>query len=499
MGRESRPDKGDESTDWAYEQNKTWAAIVLQLGYLICMCVCIPYMYVASPVRHEPAWLGMRVFLPLTMASSAAALAAYFLYGHSDALALTLVAYGTVCPYVSWGCSAQYLATAAEMWNWLTLSMVLTILLVSPRWATGLVALQVLTPLAGGLLDAFDFHNLDLNTLLIRAFNTIVPTCATWLALLFFTGLLNHTRRQSALQHELGLSILRNILPMPVAIQLMEGLALSSKVRIAHNYSTATVCFCDIVGFTKLCLTVSPIALVDTLNDIFSYFDRLCLLHGVEKVKTIGDAYMCVGLPTSDESHAEAAMAVIHVAVEMVQHMANFSIRETRLQIRVGAHSGPVVAGVIGCTKFAYDIWGPTVNLASRLESSGIPGEVQVSAATRDLVAPRFPCNYRATLELKGAGAHDVFLVDRTQIPNEGESPQDLEALGLDDMAYLVQEINRRQSMYTFSAGKVMPDPNALSVASLRSTPAGIIRRPSFGAGLQSPVGRPRQRVAGAV
>ena len=173
---------------------------------------------------------------------------------------------------------------------------------------------------------------------------------------------------------------------------------------IAEHFAAVTVLFADIVGFTQIAATLSPIELVDRLNQIFSSFDQLTERHGLEKIKTIGDAYMVVGgVPQPRSDHAEA---IAEMAIEMQTVIARFN-REHRqaLNIRVGIHSGSVVAGVIGTRKLAYDLWGDTVNIASRMESHGSAGQIQVSASTRDLLQEQYWFEPRGEIQIKGKGA----------------------------------------------------------------------------------------------
>eukprot|EP00667_Euglena_gracilis_P009144 EG_transcript_9284 len=485
------PDGGDAAVDEEYQQNKAWIAAVLQVAYLVLMCMVLPYAFLWWPFPADPRERPLQIFCCCAAGCTLAFCALHWATGRLELLYLPIIAYGVAFPYTCWAYSSSYVATSPEVWNWLTLSMVLTLLLVSPRWAFCLLLLQIATPVAGGLADAYGRPGLDVPLLVGRAFSLVFPSCFLFGVLLFFAQFLTFSRKQAELKQALGQSLLRNILPLPVADELMGELAHTARVHIAHDYHAATVCFCDIVGFTKLCLSIDSGTLVHMLNDVFTYFDQLCLVHGVEKIKTIGDAYMFAGFPATDESPEAAAVAVVTVAVGMVSHMADFTIRGLKLQVRAGAHSGPVVAGVIGCTKFVYDIWGPTVNLASRLESSGMPGEVQVSTATRDLIAARIPCTFRASLDLKGAGAHDVHLVEKGRVPLT-QSPGNLGAMGLGDLAKLVQEINRRQSQYAFTHRvRVSPfdlvDRPASPSRSLRRPPSPAARAappaPSFAAG----------------
>jgi len=172
---------------------------------------------------------------------------------------------------------------------------------------------------------------------------------------------------------------------------------------IADHFDSATVMFADIVGFTALSEKVTPTELVNRLNRLFCAFDDLADKHGLEKIKTIGDAYMVAGgLPELQDSHARD---VSSMALDMLESVAKYNqTTQQTLDIRIGIHTGPTVAGVIGIKKFVYDIWGDTVNTASRMESSGLPGRIQLSAQAAALIEDYFIVEERGTIEVKGKG-----------------------------------------------------------------------------------------------
>ena len=192
--------------------------------------------------------------------------------------------------------------------------------------------------------------------------------------------------------------LMLNILPKPIADRLKRG-----EKNIAGSYPEVTVLFSDLVGFTKMSAKKTAPELVKLLNDIFSRFDKRAELLGLEKIKTIGDAYMAVGgLPIPRSDHAEI---VADMALGMYQDLADFNQdNQQEIQMRIGIHSGPVVAGVIGFTKFSYDLWGNTVNTASRMESTSGNGRIQVSAITHELLKEHFVLEERELIECKGLG-----------------------------------------------------------------------------------------------
>jgi guanylate cyclase len=199
--------------------------------------------------------------------------------------------------------------------------------------------------------------------------------------------------------------LLLNILPAPIAERLK-----ASEDAIAEHSDGVTVVFADIVGFTPLSASKSPQALVELLNRIFSEFDALADAHGLEKIKTIGDAYMAVaGLPEPWPDHAPRAARMALAMLDVTTRVA----AETgeKLALRIGLHSGPVVAGVIGRRKFTYDLWGDTVNTASRMESHGVPGSIHCSEATATLLRGAFQLQARGAMEIKGKGEMRTFLL----------------------------------------------------------------------------------------
>jgi len=205
---------------------------------------------------------------------------------------------------------------------------------------------------------------------------------------------------QEALRKEQARSekLLLNILPKSIA----DSLKIEQR-SIAKSFQCASILFADIVGFTPLSAELEPIELVNLLNEIFTEFDRLAAYHGLEKIKTIGDAYMVAGgLPMENAYHIDAIAAM---ALDMQKETAKLRDRLDRdFAIRVGVHIGPVVAGVIGTSKFIYDLWGDTVNVASRMESSGQPGRVQITEATYRTIQNHYNCELRGTIDVKGKG-----------------------------------------------------------------------------------------------
>jgi class 3 adenylate cyclase len=204
--------------------------------------------------------------------------------------------------------------------------------------------------------------------------------------------------------------LLHNILPSDIAVELS---ATGTTKPVRHE--SATVLFTDFSGFTQAASTIPADRMVSELNEVFAAFDDICDEEGVEKIKTIGDAYMAAaGLPKPCADHAQrCARAGLRMAAYVEQRNTDSAFK---WRLRVGIHSGPVVAGVVGKRKYAFDIWGDTVNIASRMESSGEPGRVNVSAYTYDLIRKDYACEYRGRVDAKGKGEVDMYFVNSLQM-----------------------------------------------------------------------------------
>ena len=226
--------------------------------------------------------------------------------------------------------------------------------------------------------------------------------------------------QRAQIQHEQERSeaLLLNVLPQSIADRLKRGDSM-----IADRHESVTVLFADIVGFTEASSDLPAEDVVGRLNRLFSRFDDLVARYHVEKIKTIGDAYMVAsGVPEPSERHGQT---VASFALAMLEHLEIFN-RENGLavQMRVGIHSGPIVAGVIGTKKFVYDLWGDTVNTASRMESNGVPGRIQLTEQARAAIGPAFTYEDRGVVDVKGKGpVQAYFLADVHPQTSESATP----------------------------------------------------------------------------
>jgi guanylate cyclase len=240
--------------------------------------------------------------------------------------------------------------------------------------------------------------------------------------LYYFVHEKNKAYRLLHLEQEKSENLLLNVLPKEIAPILKSG-----KGIIADHYSSASVLFADIVGFTPLSNEMAPEEMVELLNKFFMKFDSLVEKYNLEKIRTIGDNYMvAAGVPTPRSDHSEA---MANLALDMLDYIKNHqSNRHNNLSFRIGINSGPVIAGVIGSQKFHYDVWGDTVNTASRMESHGVAGKIQITDTTYKLIKEGFVCNYRGMIEVKGKGEMETwFLIERKkpkEIQNNSKIPE---------------------------------------------------------------------------
>jgi PAS domain S-box-containing protein len=223
----------------------------------------------------------------------------------------------------------------------------------------------------------------------------------------FFHDITKRKKMESALRKERNKTenLLLNLLPEPIAERLKEEPGV-----IADKFEKATILFADLVNFTHISTTMPATKLVYLLNEIFSSFDELTEKHGLEKIKTIGDAYMVAGgIPIARPDHAEASA---EMALDMLVAIDELNVKlEGTFDLRIGINSGPVVAGVIGTKKFIYDLWGNAVNTASRMESHGVPGRIQVSLYTYELLRDKYEFEERGSIDIKGQGEMRTYFL----------------------------------------------------------------------------------------
>ena len=282
---------------------------------------------------------------------------------------------------------------------WAALCPLGSLLLEEPRrtllWIVGFVALLPITALLQPHLTPAHLPDTFVTWFFVLNLGTVI-------AVVF--GLLHYFVRRRDFFQKSSEMLLLNILPKEIS----EALKTEPRAIAAH-YDEASILFADIVGFTPMAATMLPLALVDLLNDVFECFDDLVDKYELEKIKTIGDCYMvAAGVPRQRVDHAEA---LVNFALDMQAEIGKRTFGGRRLAFRIGINSGPVVAGVIGRRKFIYDLWGETVNMASRMESHGTSGVIQITRHTFDLVGEHFDCQARGPIEVKGVGRVETWYV----------------------------------------------------------------------------------------
>jgi adenylate cyclase len=235
--------------------------------------------------------------------------------------------------------------------------------------------------------------------------NIIGTTCILYAVMRYFQSQKERTLLELNLEQARSEKLLLNVLPKSIATRLKDN-----DMRIADSHENVTILFADIVGFTKMTASMPPAELVDLLSQLFSRFDALAGSHGLEKIKTIGDGYMVVGgAPVARDDHATV---IAQLALDMQQALVEFNtLTGKNLQMRIGISSGPVVAGVIGTSKFAYDIWGDPVNMASRMEKTALNGCIQVSEVTYELIKDNYQLEPRGQVEIKGKGEVNAYIL----------------------------------------------------------------------------------------
>ena len=267
----------------------------------------------------------------------------------------------------------------------------------APRWFFAFLGLVVLS----GFLQPYVRADNNLSSALVIFFfviNLVRVGSLVFMMVFYFVGQKNMFQQKSE-------ALLLNILPKEIAAILK-----NESRTIADHYDEASVLFADMVGFTPLSAQLPPVEMVELLNEVFSFFDSLLDKYGVEKIRTIGDSYMVAsGVPRGRPDHAQA---LVRMALDMRDYISTHTFHNGQhVNFRIGINSGSMIAGVIGSRKFVYDVWGDAVNIASRMESHGLGGTIQITQATYELIKDEFVCEPRGTVTVKGKGEMEVWLV----------------------------------------------------------------------------------------
>jgi guanylate cyclase len=315
-----------------------------------------------------------------------------------------------VCPYFLMLALGSFSSSSAVI-LWSVISPFGAILFSDLRQAPRWLLIYLLLLVSAGFLQPFLRMENNLPPVLVTSFfilNIGVVSAIAFILIFNFVRSKNVTLDLLNLEREKSERLLLNVLPREIAAILKD-----KDGTIAEQYECASVLFADIVGFTPLSTQMTPSEMVELLNAIFSHFDGLVEKYGLEKIRTIGDNYMVAsGVPVPRPDHASA---LAEMALEMMAYVReNPECIRRGIQFRLGMNSGPLIAGVLGKHKFHYDIWGDTVNTASRMESSGEPGKIQVTGGMRELLKDEFIFTPRGKVAVKGKGEMETwFLVGK--------------------------------------------------------------------------------------
>jgi len=294
---------------------------------------------------------------------------------------------------------------------WLSFASLLLVVLISSQrelivWFAVFSALTILS----SILDPYVANpaNLPSSIVFDNLQSVLIGASAILLILSYYKREKNSALDLLALERQKSENLLLNMLPKKIAEKLkVEG------GIIAERYDEASILFADMVGWTPLSAKLKPVEMIELLNEIYSHFDSLAEKYGIEKIRTIGDNYMVAsGLPSSRKNHAQA---IAEMALDMQEYIHQYPPKGgNQISFRIGIHSGPMIAGVIGQKKYQYDVWGENVITASRMQSHGAPGKIQVTRETHELLANEFILEPRGKLDVKGQGKMETwFLVER--------------------------------------------------------------------------------------
>ena len=287
------------------------------------------------------------------------------------------------------------------------------------RWYMAFLVTFIVTGTTGSVLNIATTVPVWFSTLML-VLNVAVGGTIVFTLLALFAQQRHDALAALRVEQDKAENLLLNILPKSIADKLKTGTQ-----TIADSFTSASILFADVVDFTPLAQRLPAAEVVGILDRLFSHFDTLAERYGLEKIKTIGDCYMvAAGVPTPRQDHARA---IAQMAIDMREAMRDAdAVGDLGLELRIGINSGPVVAGVIGRKRFLYDLWGDAVNTASRMESHGAPGRIQITRATYELLQAEFECEPRGTVEIKGKGPVETWYLaaPRSTAPSTQEAAQ---------------------------------------------------------------------------
>ena len=400
---------------WKSISNPTDSALgksILTILVFAESLICIFWIYTLSGLGDGYALIALFPYLYIIFSY----ISLWFLYRYKkfEYLTFTQLIMLLVMPFFMQWVMGGYEASSGIA-IWAILSPIGALMILGARQSTSWFLLfMALSATFWYLNDQFVGNSLPIPKDVKDAFfltNMMGTTCLLYAVMRYFQSQKERTLQALVVEQGRSEKLLLNVLPQSIANRLKDN-----NVRIADSHESVTVLFADIVGFTELTSSMPPAELVNLLSQLFSRFDQLANKHGLEKIKTIGDGYMVVGgAPEHLIDHADIATMF---SLEMFDALNAFNQEtDNRLSMRVGISSGPVVAGVIGTSKFAYDLWGDPVNMASRMEQTALTNSIQVSEATYELIKARqkpknnFDFELRKQVAIKGKGKVSTYML----------------------------------------------------------------------------------------
>lgn len=369
--------------------------------------VCIFWIYTLSGLGEGYALMAAVPYVYLIV--SYASLLVFYRSKRYDYLTFTQLVMLLVMPFfMQWAIGGYEASSGIAIWA--ILSPIGALMILGTKQSTPWFMLfTLLSGLSWKLNYMFIGNSLPIPAPIKDTFflmNIMGVACILYAVMFYFQSQKERTLLELGFEQARSEKLLLNILPKSIANRLK-----NNDMRIADSHEEVTILFADIVGFTKMTTSMPPAELVDLLSQIFSRFDALADTLGLEKIKTIGDGYMVIGgAPSARPDHASV---IAKLALEMQKDLTAFNAQTgNKLQMRIGISTGPVVAGVIGTSKFAYDIWGDPVNMASRMEKTGVPGKIQVSDVTYQLLKDAYQFESRGLIEIKGKGEVNTYFLE---------------------------------------------------------------------------------------
>lgn len=368
--------------------------------------VCVFWIYTLSGLGEGYAMMAIAPYLYIII--SYVSLLIFYRSQRFDYITFTQLVMLLVMPFfMQWVLGGYEASSGIAIWA--ILSPIGALMILGTRQSTSWFLLfAALAALSWKLNDQLMGTSLPVPSHIKDTFflmNIVGTACILYAVMRYFQSQKERTLQELALEQARSEKLLLNVLPKSIASRLKEN-----DMRIADSHESVTILFADIAGFTKISDTMPPAELVDLLSQLFSRFDQLAVQHGLEKIKTIGDGYMVVG--GAPEARPDHAVVIAQLALELQRALADFNQQTGRaLEMRIGISTGPVVAGVIGTSKFAYDLWGDSVNVAARMEQAAPKGGIQVSESTYHLLKDQFKMQARGRIEIKGKGEMPVYLL----------------------------------------------------------------------------------------